>query len=110
MCISGKTASAFELPEKAGGDQGDAMTGIVFPLAYCPAAAAVENAARTIDPSARVYTYQDDLELICLSEAVPSAKAAFARSTAAAGLRTNSDKDHMALGRGVTLHNCRMWA
>ena len=77
------------------------MTSLVYPLAYSTVAAATLTAARFFDADARIYTYQDDMELVCTIPAVSTARAAYREATRKANLRPNAGKDTLALGRGI---------
>ena len=89
------------LIKSRGGDQGDAITSMVFPLVYRRVTRATAAAARTLDPAAREYSYQDDLELVCLPPAVQAARLAFTSAAAAVGLRSEPSKDTLSLGRAL---------
>ncbi len=89
------------LRKTRGGDQGDALTALIFPLTYKPVADAVQAAATEIDPKAHVFTYQDDMEGICVGAAVTPAAAAYDAACSRAGLRANFRKTRATPGRGV---------
>ena len=99
----GSNGFRIGLLKTKGGDQGDARTSLVFPLAYRRASLATASAARALDPNAREYTYKDDIELVCLPAADPAACAAFQAAARKAGLRPNASKDTLAAGRNVVL-------
>ena len=52
------------LPKERGGDQGDALTNVLFPLCYKRVTDAIERAAATAGMVARGYRCQDDLEVV----------------------------------------------
>ncbi len=88
------------LPKERGGDQGDGLTGLVFPLVYKRVTQATEQAARQHDQEARANTYQDDLDLVCTPAAIPAARQAFCTAAGAVGLRSNQAKDTLSPGPG----------
>ena len=91
--------STMELEKSRGGDQGDALVSLIFPLTYATVSKAVADAVQSTDGDARVYTFQDDMELVCTPAAVSLGRAAFQAGCAHAGLRANRSKDTLALGR-----------
>jgi len=97
----GQDGVQTSLRKTRGGDQGDAITALTFPLTYQKVSAAVNEAATTLDAEAREYTYQDDLEQVCTPSAVAAASAAFESACAQVGLRSNRAKMCCSLGRNV---------
>eukprot|EP00969_Alexandrium_andersonii_P009496 415125-Alexandrium_andersonii.AAC.1 len=53
------------LDKVRGGDQGDALVSLVFPLTYRRVSRNVVATAAALDKDARGYTYQDDFEMVC---------------------------------------------
>ena len=53
------------------------------------------------DPVAHVYTYQDDMEVVCIPAAVAPVRLSFKQAASLAGLRSNASKDRLACGRGL---------
>ena len=74
---SARTARTTKIVKSRGGDQGDAVTAILFPLVYRTVTSQLQTAALAHDGEAREYAYQDDAELICLPSALPDASAAY---------------------------------
>jgi len=95
----GSDGSRTELQKTRDGDQGDALTTLIFPISYRSVGAAVAQAAGTPEKQAHEYTYQDDLETVCDASAVEAAAVAFDSACAAAGLRANRTKMVATLGR-----------
>ena len=93
-----------ELPKTRGGDPGDALTSLVFPLAYKQVSSEVQAAVAMLDTDARTYTYQDDMEAVCTTGAVAAARDAYETGCKRAGLRPNVGKMKATLGRGAD-HN-----
>ena len=91
--------SVLELPKTRGGDQGDSVVNLLFPLAYRRASRKVEQVACNVDVDARTYSFQDDVELICKAGAISAARAAFREGCEGAGLRANLSKDRLSPGR-----------
>ena len=75
-----------------GGDQGDAVTAVLFPLVYRRVTKALQAGAAITDPEARKYAYQDDAELICSLPALAGASAAFDAACKSVLLRANMSK------------------
>ena len=96
----GSDGGRTELKKTRGGDQGDALTTLIFPLAYKRVRVHVHSAVADADPKARVYTYQDDMEAVCSIEAISQANAAYGSVCAQIGLRANLGKTRVAPGRG----------
>ena len=86
------------LPKSRGGDQGDALISLVFPLTFHQVLEDTQAAARHSDPVARVYGYQDDVDLVVTAEARPEARAAFYASCRALGLEPNASKETVYFG------------
>ncbi len=101
----GSDGKPTEVLKTRGGDQGDALTSIVFPLTYKRVSAAVETAASTSDAHARVYTYQDDLDAVCTARAYDAASTAYAASCRSVGLRANLSKTTVSPGRGTDVES-----
>ena len=95
----GADGTRTELQKTRGGDQGDALTGLIFPLTYKHVAHAVQDAIAGVDPLAHVYTYQDDMEAVCALEAIAQANIAYGEACARAGLRANLGKTRLTPGR-----------
>ena len=93
--------SHLEISKTAGGDQGDALVSIVYPIVNKRPVRLAAAAARAVDPLAREYTYQDDLELVCSPGAAAPAREAFRAGCESVNLSHNASKDALALGRGV---------
>ena len=91
------------LPKSSGGDQGDAEVALVFPLVYSKVIRRTEEAAKTIDPAARAYGYQDDLDIVCLPGACGETRRVFREACHSIGVRANEDKETIALGREVPI-------
>ena len=62
---------------------------------------ALRESATTVDPEARDYAYQDDVELICTPPALTIASAAFETACGIVKLRANLKKTSVTLGRKV---------
>ena len=97
----GMDGTRAELKKTRGGDQGDAVTALVFPLTYKPVTVSVSTAIAEVDQHGHVYTYQDDMEGVCSVEAVVRANAAYCSACAHAGLRAKLGKMKLTLGRAV---------
>ena len=97
----GMDGTRTELKKTRGGDQGDAITALVFPLAYKAVTDSVCAAIAEVDQHGHVYTYQDDMEGVCSVEAVGRANAAYGAACARAGLRSNLGKTKLTPGRAV---------
>ena len=98
---SGPSGGMLKLRKDRGGDQGDPFVGLVFPLTYHSVIQKTEAAARTSDPKANAYGYQDDLDLVLLPEAMELASSAYQSACAVVGLRSNAAKETFAPGRQV---------
>ena len=101
----GPSGEPLRLCKDRGGDQGDAMVSIVFPLTYKKVVRETEAAAQAADPSARAYSYSDDLDVVCDPAAGTLASAAFHSGCARIGLRANASKETIATGRDVDIAN-----
>ena len=55
------------MPKERGGDQGDALTNYIFPLTCKRVTASVRDAAQLGTDEARDYSYQDDLDIVCVA-------------------------------------------
>ena len=108
-----RDGSRTQLPKQRGGDQGDALTNYVFPLAYkrvtdavrdAVSDAAIDSSERAAEPT-REYCYQDDLETVCSTDAIPMLMHVFEHECAEVGLRSNRRKMHVTLGRDVQVSN-----
>ena len=93
-----------ELLKTRGGDQGDAITALTFPLTYRKVSAAVNSAAAALDPEAREYTFQDDLEQVCLPLTINASASAFQQACADVGLRSNLAKMCCSPGRNADIN------
>ena len=51
-----------EFPKTRGGDQGDALTSLIFPLTYKSVTEAVSAAIVNDEPNSIAVTYPDDVE------------------------------------------------
>ena len=76
---------------------------MLFPLTYQRVSSAVRLAASIDSEAAREYTYQDDLEVVCLPAAALQASSAFDIACRRAGLRANLAKTTITPGRSVEL-------
>ena len=99
----GRDGKETKVMKTRGGDQGDAITALTFPLTYRVVSRAVQQAIAVDDPSAREYTFQDDLEVICLPNAVQKASDAFDNACARVGMRANPTKATLTPGLAVDL-------
>ena len=99
----GEHGKRMQLQKTRGGDQGDALTALLFPLTYKKVAAAVRSAVSEVDANSHTYTYQDDMECVCATAAVTRANDAYGAACAHIGLRANLDKTRLTPGRGVLL-------
>ena len=97
----GTDGSRTLLHKTRGGDQGDALTSLLLPLAYKRVSSAVEAAASIHDPSSRTSSYQDDLENICKPDAILPASKAYEVACGKMGLRANLCKTRATPGRDV---------
>ena len=61
----GEDGTHSTISNSRGGDQGDAVTAVLFPPVYRKVTVAMQEGAASTDPEAREYAYQDDAELIC---------------------------------------------
>ena len=86
------------LTKDRGGDQGDALINLLFPLTYQDVLEKTQEAARTRDPDARVYGYQDDADLVSKPCAREAASTAYAAKCAEIGLRPNESKHKVYFG------------
>ena len=59
-----------EFRKTSGGDQGDALTALLFPLTYKRVSSAVQSAAAVSDPETRPFTFQDDMEGACKANTI----------------------------------------
>ena len=62
----GLSGAPLRLRKNRGGDQGDPCTSMAYMLTYHGVVSKCQDAARTIDPEAHVYAYQDDVGMIAL--------------------------------------------
>ncbi len=85
----GDDGTHHTIVKSRGGDQGDAVTAVLFPLVYRRVTLALRMGATAIDPDAREYAYQDDAELICTMPALAAASAAFDEACKDVALRAN---------------------
>ena len=99
----GPSGEKMWLPKSRGGDQGDAQVSLVFPLVYHKVVRRTQEAAKAIDPAARGYAYQDDLDIVCLPGACVEARAAFKAGCTSIGMRANETKETVAMGRDVQI-------
>ena len=97
----GEDGTHHQIVKSRGGDQGDAVTALRFPLVYRTVTLRLQAAASQHDEEAREYAYQDDAELICLPSALSDATVAFGEACAKAKLRANLKKTTITLGRDV---------
>ena len=97
----GSDSARTTVSKTRGGDPGDALTSLLFPLAYKEVAADVQQAALRSDPHSRTYTYQDDMEVICTLDAIEVTGEAYNTGCKKAGLRANMAKLKATLGRGA---------
>ena len=97
----GEEGTHHTIEKSRGGDQGDAVVAVIFPLVYRRVTLELHKAAAAIDPESREYTYQDDVELICNLEALEEAQKAFGAACAEVKLRANLKKTTVTLGRNV---------
>ena len=97
----GQDGDHYLIPKSQGGDQGDAVTAVIFPMVYRTVTRALIESATAIDPDARDYAYQDDVELICIKEAYTAASAAFELACNNVKLRANLKKTSVTAGREV---------
>ena len=102
---TGNDGEQTALHKTRGGDQGDALTALVFPLTYKRVSTAVGAAAAAADPHARIYTYQDDLDTVCKPDAYAGANAAYASQCQSIGLRANASKNTASPGRGTSVES-----
>ena len=95
----GPSGGTLQLPKDRGGDQGDPFVGWIFPLTYHGVVAKTQAAAMTVDPGARAYAYQDDLDMVLAPGAKAVAPAAYQAACADVGLRSNCAKETISPGR-----------
>ena len=91
-------APPVQLHKDRGGDQGDPLINLLFPLAFHRVIEDMEVAATTVDKDARAYAYQDDVDLICLPAARSAARAAFYAGCGILGLDPNVSKETIYYG------------
>ena len=97
----GPSGAPLQLIKDRGGDQGDPMTGLLYPIVYHKAVLSAESASRAIDPEARIYAYQDDANIVELPGACGASSEAFAQACKQIGLRPNVTKETISPGRLV---------
>ena len=97
----GAEGRILEVPKESGGDQGDALTNLIFPVTYQSVGHEVSQAVRAVNGVARCYVYQDDMETVCPVSSIPQAVASFSLSCAKIGLRANQSKMKVSPGRDV---------
>ena len=95
----GTGGSRTQLRKTRGGDQGDALTALIFPLVYKQVSVDTLSSISADDPNAGVYTYQDDLELCCDASGIARAGPAYQIACTHAGLRANLRKTRATQGR-----------
>ena len=66
--------------------------------------AAIDSSERAAEPT-REYCYQDDLETVCSTDAIPMLMDVFEHECAEVGLRSNRRKMHVTPGRDVQVSN-----
>ena len=98
----GQDGTRTELKKTKGGDQGDALTNLIFPLTYKKVTLAVRAAMAPHDPNSHVYSFQDDLECVCDAMAAPHANATYDTACSSIDLRANPSKTRLSPGRGVS--------
>jgi hypothetical protein len=91
-------ASPVQLRKNRGGDQGDPLINLLFPLAFHRVCLATQEVAARHDSEAHVYAYQDDMQLVATCDARPAAKAAFQAACSELGLRPNESKEELYMG------------
>ena len=101
----GQDGTRTELKKTKGGDQGDALTNLIFPLTYKKVTLAVRAAMAPHDPNSHVYSFQDDLECVCDAMAVPHANATYDTACSSIDLRANPSKTRLSPGRGVSANH-----
>jgi hypothetical protein len=97
----GSSGEKMHIVRDRGGDQGDPMVGLIYPLVYHRVIMRTEAAARVADGEARAYGFQDDLDIVCLPGACDNASAVFGQECKKVGLRSNTAKETIAPGRAV---------
>lgn len=91
-------APPIELCKDRGGDQGDPLINLLFPLAFHKVVCAVRAAAAQHDEHARAYAYQDDLQIVTRPDGLAPAQAAFREACRSLGLRPNDAKEEVYIG------------
>jgi hypothetical protein len=97
----GPSGERLKITRDRGGDQGDPMVGLIYPILYHSVIIRTEQAARISDPAARAYGYQDDLDIVTMPSACDSTSACFGLECAKVGLRSNVAKETIAPGRAT---------
>ena len=100
----GPSGHTLELTKDRGGDQGDPSTSMIFMLTYHGVIAKTQAAARSQDPRANAYAYQDDLDMIAEPRARSIASQTYSEECAKVGLSANRAKETWTPGRGVDCH------
>ena len=99
----GLNGSKLTIPKDRGGDQGDPIVGLIFPLTYHRVIHATESAAKNHDSRARAYSYQDDVDLVTNPNGCCDASTAFVAACHGIGLRANHAKEKVSSGREALL-------
>ena len=93
------------IEKSAGGDQGDPIVGILFPLLYARPVVAALSATSADGAGARAYSYQDDLDMIHDPKDTIAISTAFEQECAKLKLRSNRAKESLTPGPGLNLAN-----
>ena len=94
-----------EIEVDRGLDQGDPLSNLLYPIGTHDMLEETQEAARTEDPDALIFGYQDDADLVAEPKAEAPARTAFIASARRVGLDLNWDK-YTAYGRSdVILEN-----
>ena len=102
LCTSTDHAYTGHLDHSAmGGDQGDPMVALIFPLLYSKAIKEALTAAASGNHPARAYSYQDDLDIVHHPNCTAQTSTAFHSACSRIGLSANTSKETTTPGRGV---------
>ena len=99
----GPSGRSLHFDKSSGGDQGDALVGILFPLLYSRPVRSALSAASATGSGARAYCYQDDLDMIHEPKDTAAISEAFNNGCAAFKLRSNRNKEAVTPGREMSL-------
>ena len=94
----GSSGEILWIKKSMGGDQGDPIVALLFPLLYSRAIKAAFTAANTPNQPARAYSYQDDLDIIHAVNVTEATSKAFDTACKKVGLRASQSKEPLTPG------------